>query len=88
MKKRFPQYLASPFQVLWLESDELVIGLVCFVLAVCLGNVTWLLTIAGPYAYIKAKKRYPRGFLRHVLYFIGVVQMNGYPTYFEKEFVE
>jgi type IV conjugative transfer system protein TraL len=88
MKKRFPQYLSAPFQVLFLESDEMVIFMVCFTLAMIFGNIFWLTLIAGPYFYSMAKKRNPRGFFRHILYFFGITEMKGYPSYFEKEFYE
>lgn len=88
MRRRFPQYLSSPFQVLWLESDELAIFFGMFTLALIFGNWFWLLTVAGPWFYSKLKKRYPRGFLKHVLYFIGLMDMKGYPGFFEESFKE
>ncbi len=87
-KKRFPQYLSAPFQVLWFESDDLVIALIFYVLALLYGGVFWLLIAGGPYAYSSVKKRYPRGFLKHSLYFMGLVRMRGYPEFFETEFYE
>jgi type IV conjugative transfer system protein TraL len=87
-KKRFPQYLSSPFQVLWFETDELVIVVVFLIFALIFGYLFWLLLFVGPYLYTRLKKKYPRGFLRHVLYFIGLIRIKGYPSYFEKEFFE
>jgi type IV conjugative transfer system protein TraL len=87
-KKRFPQYLSSPFQVLWFETDELVIVVVFLIFALIFGYLFWLLLFVGPYLYTRLKKKYPRGFLRHVLYFIGLIRLKGYPSYFEKEFFE
>jgi type IV conjugative transfer system protein TraL len=87
-KKRFPQYLSSPFQVLWFETDELVIVVVFLIVALIFGYLFWLLLFVGPYLYTRLKKKYPRGFLRHVLYFIGLIRIKGYPSYFEKEFFE
>lgn len=88
MFKRFPRYLSAPFQVLWFETDELAIILMCFVLAMLFGSLFWIGLFAGPYYYGKLKKSYPRGFLKHTLYFIGLSSLKGYPTYFEKEFSE
>ncbi|NKE70158.1 type IV conjugative transfer system protein TraL [Candidatus Manganitrophus noduliformans] len=87
-KKRFPQYLSQPFQVLWLEADELVLALIFYTLALLFGSFFWPLVIGGPYLYSSAKKRYPRGFLKHSFYFIGLARMKGYPTFFEDEFRE
>jgi type IV conjugative transfer system protein TraL len=87
MGKRFPQYLSSPMQVLWFESDE--IGVICVfgTIALIFGGFTWLLIIAAPWYYSHIKKRYPRGFLRHVLYFVGIVRLDRYPDYFEETFI-
>jgi type IV conjugative transfer system protein TraL len=88
MKKPFPQYLSSPFQVLWFESDELGIICVFFTVAMIFGSFTWLLLIAGPWYYTHLKKKYPRGFLRHFLYFLGLTRLDKYPGYFEDVFYE
>jgi type IV conjugative transfer system protein TraL len=88
-KKRFPQYLSSPYQVLWMESDELAIFLIFLILALVFSS--WLLVVlmcGGPYVYSVLKKKYPRGFLRHVLYFTGLISMRGYPSFFESDFME
>ncbi|HZR45797.1 MAG TPA: type IV conjugative transfer system protein TraL [Candidatus Manganitrophaceae bacterium] len=87
-KKRFPQYLSQPFQVLWLESDELIIALIFYIIALLFGSIFWLMIVGGPYLYSTQKKRYPRGFLKHCFYFIGLVRLKGYPTFFEDEFQE
>jgi len=41
-----------------------------------------------PWVYSKAKRKYPRGFLKHCLWFAGLVKIKGYPEYFEKKFSE
>ncbi len=88
MKKRFPQYLSSPLQVLWFESDEIGIIITFGVIALIFGSFTWLLIVAAPWYYGHVKKKYPRGFLRHTLYFAGLIRLNLYPDYFEEEFYE
>lgn len=88
MKKRFPQYLSKPYQILWFESDELIMILMFFILAITLGKIYFVMLIIGPYLYSKGKKSYPRGFMRHCLYFCGFSKMQGYPSYFEEEFIE
>lgn len=87
-KKRFPQYLSSPFQVLWFETDELMIVFGFLIFALLFGYIFWLLLFVGPYLYTSIKNKYPRGFLRHVLYFAGLIHLKGYPSFFEKEFFE
>jgi len=84
----FPQYLSNPIQVLWFESDELVVILFFFVLAMLYGGLAWILFFAGPYYYSHLKRNRPRGYLCHVMYMACLVNMENYPLYFEKEFCE
>ena len=89
MRCRFPRYLTQPFQILWFEPDDLAICTVFFL--VWQQFKGWFLFAAifvGTYAYSHLKRQYPRGFLRHTLYFIGFAPMKGYPTFFEKVFQE
>lgn len=88
MNMKFPKYLSSPYQVLWFESDDIALIAMFLTLALIFGNVFWILLFAGPVVYMKFKKHYPRGFLKHLLYFIGFVKFHGYPQFFEKEFLE
>jgi hypothetical protein len=50
--------------------------------------VFWLAMIAIPLGYGLLKRRYPRGFLRHLFYLAGWSTLHGYPIYFEEEFIE
>ena len=75
-------------QVLWFETDEVGIILAFGLIAMVFGGVTWFFLIAGPWLYSRSKKKYPRGFLLHILYFIGVIQLEFYPDYFEDIFLE
>ena len=86
--KRFPQYLSSPFQILWFETDDLAIIAVFFVLALLLGGLFWVALFVAPYLYSMVKRLYPRGYLRHVLYFVGLINMKPYPNYFDNNFLE
>jgi hypothetical protein len=85
---RWPQFLGAPFQIIWFESDQIGIFFVFLFLSQAL--VWWFfpLPFLAVYFYSKAKKRYPRGFLRHLLYFIGLIRFKGYPDYTQKEFSE
>ena len=86
--KRFPQYLSSPIQVLWFEADELSIILLSFMIASIFKGWFWLLMIVAPFLYSRYKLRYPRGFLKHMLYLSGIKDLRAYPTAFHKEFLE
>lgn len=85
---KFPRYLSSPLQILWFESDEISIIAICYAVSLLFGWVGWFMMLLAPYYYSRAKKNNPRGFLRHLLYFIGYLKLKGYPIYQEKYFVE
>ncbi len=69
------------------EVDELMVMLFCFVFWMIFGNF-FLITFVSPFLYSKFKKKYPRGFLRHSLYFIGLIKMHCYPDFFQRKFIE
>jgi len=87
--KRFPRYLSAPYQILAWEADQINLFLGFMFLFMSLGS-WWILpcTIIAPWQYGKFKKKNPRGFFHHLLYFVGISKLEGYPTFFEKEFVE
>ncbi|KAB2890787.1 MAG: type IV conjugative transfer system protein TraL [Desulfobulbaceae bacterium] len=84
----FPQYLSKPIQVLWFETDELVLGMFFFVLALVYGKFMWLLFFGSQYFYIRTKKKKPRGYLKHLLYVLGLIKMKNYPEFLQKEYHE
>jgi len=88
--KSFPQYLSKPYQVLWFEPDDMVIA---YVAAVVFGTqlgalAAWILTPLSVWGYLRAKKDYPRGFIKHLGYFLGIVSFKGYPGFFQNKFRE
>lgn len=87
--KQFPQYLSKPYQVLWFEPDDMIIMLVGgIIFGVQVGGWCWLLVVIIPYGYQRLKKNYPRGFIKHVGYFLGVSNFKGYPSFFQQKFLE
>jgi type IV conjugative transfer system protein TraL len=85
---RMPQYLSNPIQMLWWEKDEVLLILSLFSGALLFGGFMWLALFVIPFSYSRFKKNYPKGFLQHLLYFIGIMKFDGYPTAFEKHFIE
>lgn len=85
---RFPQYLSRPIQILWFETDELVLCLFTLTLALLYGKIMWLVFFVSQYLYTRTKRKNSRGFLKHLLYMLGFVQMKNYPEYFDREFHE
>ena len=88
MTKRMPQYLSSPYQLLWFEPDDLSFMAIGYLLAMIFGGFFWFVMIALPVGYSLLKRRYPRGFLRHLFYIVGWAELKGYPIYFEETFIE
>ncbi len=84
----FPQYLSAPIQILKWESDEIAIAVGCYLLTLMIGKLLWPGVIAGPWYYIILKRRYPRGFLRHAFYYVGITRFHGYPEHFVTTFQE
>ncbi len=88
MGKKIPCYLSAPFQILWWDVDVWgILGVFVF-LAFTMGHVFWALAVIAPYGYSKAKRKYPRGFLKHIFYFAGFSDIKGYPSFFEDRFME
>ena len=88
LNKSFPQYLGKPIQVLWFELDELIIFVFTLTFALIYGGFMWIIFIAIQWFYTRTKRKHARGFLKHILYTLGLLEMKNYPEYFEKEFHE
>lgn len=87
--KMFPQYLSKPYQVLWFEPDDMVIAYSSAVLfATQFGGWAWILVPCVIVGYWRLKKSYPRGFIKHVGYFLGITTFKGYPGYYQQRFWE
>lgn len=87
--KSFPQYLSKPYQVLWFEPDDMVLMYAAIILfGVKIGSWAWLLVPLVPFGYARLKKNYPRGFVKHLGYFLGVKNFEGYPKFFQQRFLE
>jgi hypothetical protein len=87
--KRMPQYLTQPYQLLWFEPDDMTVMVLAYLMAMIFGGwFWWLMLIVFPTVYSRLKRNHPRGFLRHSMYMLGWTRMEGYPQYFEDEFIE
>lgn len=88
MKYRIPQYLHRPYQILFFDAEDVALIMLLFVLAMLFGYVFWFLLFVVPYVYMKVKKKYPRGFLKHIIYRLGIISFKGAPSVFERNFRE
>lgn len=87
--KSFPQYLSKPYQVLWFEPDDMVFAYAAVILfGVKIGGWAWLMVPLAPFAYSRLKRNYPRGFIKHMGYFLGIRSFEGYPKFFQQRFLE
>lgn len=85
----FPQYLSKPYQVLWFEPDDMVFMYAAIVLfGLKIGGYAWFVVPVVPIMYARIKKNYPRGFIKHVGYFLGITTFKGYPGFFQQKFRE
>jgi len=94
---RFPQFLSRPYQVLWWETDELVVIMLSYLCASNFGTLfawnltallSWAFLFIIPWVYRYHKKQHPSGFLRHMLYFSGILIPKNYPSFFIQTFNE
>ena len=86
---QFPAYLSKPYQVLWFEPDDIglmIAGTLIFGLKIG-GWWGWLIVPMLPVGYGRLKRNYPRGFIKHMGYFLGVSPFRGYPTFFQQKFL-
>ncbi len=86
---KVPQYLNDPLQILWFESDDLVIFLILYFCTNHLSGWSGLLCLGFcAYGYMRLKKRGGRGFLRHILYIFGLLELKNMPHSFVTQFSE
>lgn len=88
MKVRVPQELHLPLQILWFYQDEMMVIIASYVLGMVVGGWFWLSVILGPTLYIRIKRNKPRGFLAHTLFNVGLIQLEGYPSNYYREYHE
>jgi predicted membrane-bound mannosyltransferase len=84
----FPQYLHRPFRIGWFESDELLLMIAMYLIAVVSYIKVFFAIPVVIYLYKKEKARRPRGFMRHFLFNLGFIGIKGYPSAFCDRFEE
>jgi len=87
---RIPKFLHRPYQVLFLDSEDL--GLIFFIFIVNflfdIGKLGWILSVLGMYFLFRIKRNGPRGYLKHLGYYVGFVKFKMAPGRFETKFYE
>ena len=88
---KIPRYLSDPIQILWLQPDDIFIAVITYVIGINVIGFSLeliILMVSVLWGYSSVKKKYPRGFLKHMLYFLGYAKLKGYPIFNIKEFRE
>jgi hypothetical protein len=85
---KVPQYLHKPNQILWWEVDEAIFILIGIVFWMSLGMWFGLAGFVGLYFYSKGKKKYSRGFFRHLPMILGLENMPIFGSIFVRKYYE
>ncbi len=89
MRVKFPRHLNAPLQIIFFEADDIGVFMILLFIAMTFKHwILYVLMILGTWQYRRIKSKYPRGFLLHVLYFWGLVDLSRYPSAFENVFIE
>ena len=86
--ERFPQYLHMPYRILWFETDEVALLAGGYLV----GNfITFKLLLALPVLFVlyrRQKRKRPRGFFKHLGYYLGFINFKHYPQAYIPRFGE
>lgn len=87
---RIPRFLHRPYQVLFLDSEDLGVIFFFFMVNMLfdLGKLGWIASILAVYFLFKLKRNGPRGYVKHLGYYVGVFKFKGAPGRFETKFYE
>lgn len=85
---RFPQYLHRPFRIVWFEIDELILMIALYVVVVMTTYKAFPIIPLAIYFYKKEKAKRPRGFFKHTMFNLGLIDLKGYPSAFSDRFEE
>jgi len=82
------RYLHRPFRLVWFESDELMILFIGLVLSLTISLLFLVITTVTVFFIRRFKNKYPRGFIRHISYFLGLYKFRKVPSFFDTHFNE
>ena len=86
-KSPIPVYLNRPVIIMAFESDTFIIAYMLTMCCFIFGSWFLVVSIGAASGYAKAKAKFPRGFMIHGPYFIGLLRFKGYPDFFQKRFI-
>lgn len=85
---KFPQYLHMPYRILFLEKDELALIAFGYLVGVFISWKPLLLWPLLIFFYRKEKRQRARGFLLHIGYWIGLINLKKLPPSYLRKFEE
>jgi uncharacterized membrane protein YphA (DoxX/SURF4 family) len=86
---KIPRYINKPLTFVGLELVEVALIFIgIFYCWAAASVIYFFLTTAAIVWFIYKKRNSPHGFYRHVLYFCGLYELDHYPEYSQKEFLE
>jgi len=83
---KMPQFTAAPYQFAFIDDDELFVAICCLGIALFVTWYSFLINVFIFFEYYEAKRRNPRGFLQHFMYYIGIGGQKSYPNTFVRKF--
>lgn len=84
----FEPTLSDPVKIMGLEPVEFVLVMVAFFLGLFATLYFLIGMVLLPWGIISLRKKTQRGYLKHLLYAVGLSSFKYYPISFEREFIE
>ena len=82
------RYLYKPYRVLWFETEELALMAIGLLTSISITVFMIFPFLFLVYLVRKCKKKYPRGYLKHLAFHLGYYRFKGAPASYEREFQE
>lgn len=84
---KMPQFTAAPYQFAFVDDDELFVAICCLGVSMFVTWYLFLFCVFILFEYCTAKRRNPRGFLHHFMYYCGLAAQKAYPSTFVRKFI-
>jgi hypothetical protein len=88
-KQRLSRYLHEVPFIIWLDIQEWALILICYVFWIAEPSIfKFLVSLGIPFFIIPLKRRQPRGFLVHMMYYAGFKSISFYPPVLANKYEE
>ena len=82
------RYLHKPYRVLWFETEELALMAIGLLTAISINILMITVFLFLVYVVRRCKKKYSRGYLKHLAFHMGYYRFKRAPASYEKVFQE